>query len=274
MPGRRCSRSPSCRGPSRRRRAGRSGAVGVPDPGERCRPIIRACPPSARARCSHRRRGPGRLGQVGALDQLARWLERKGRRVSTVPWIASPLVHAAAASSRTRIALTPTVAALLGAADDAVRAADEVRPRLSGGRGRAARPVRLECCGSRGGPGPRCCLGRRAPRPTPGSRPGAPVPPGPRAGGDPRARRQADLGETAAVATAFGAFAERLCVAYDRLAATSGEAEALPWPVAVVVLDARLGWEPVERLVREAFRPLLSGERHVPGLLLSAGAAA
>jgi len=46
--------------------------------------------------------GPDGSGKTAALEGLARWLKRKGRRVSQVPWTASPLVRTAAASSGDR----------------------------------------------------------------------------------------------------------------------------------------------------------------------------
>ena len=87
------------------------------------------------------------------------------------------------------------------------------------------------------------------------------------------AARRSSL-DTSAISVAFGAFLERLDDAYGRLVVTSGEADALPWPVAVLVLDGRLGPDLAERLVRDAVRPLLTGARLAPGPVSLVGRAA
>ena len=56
-------------------------------------------------------------GKSATLDGLAGWLERRGRKVRTVAWLPSGLVQRAAADPRSRMALTPRVAALMAAAD-------------------------------------------------------------------------------------------------------------------------------------------------------------
>ena len=64
-------------------------------------------------------------GMSAVANLLARWIERRGRRVHVVAWEASATVRRAAADGRTRPALTPRVAALLVAAE-AHRRADEL----------------------------------------------------------------------------------------------------------------------------------------------------
>lgn len=93
--------------------------------------MIRTVPtPPARPRA----RPPGLLVAVEGIDGagsttaatvLARWIERRGRRVHVVAWEASAALRRAAADGRSRQALTPRVAALLVAAE-AVRRMDEV----------------------------------------------------------------------------------------------------------------------------------------------------
>jgi thymidylate kinase len=218
--------------------------------------------------------GPDGSGKTAGLERLARWLERRDRRVSVVPWVASPRVRAAASSPRTRVALTPRVASLLGAADDAARAMVEVRPRLTAGRvvlldRYAWTAVARETAR---GLDPAWAGALHAPLPAPDlvllfrQDPGVVL-----------ARALAGRPPSAdadPIATAFGAFLERLVDAYDGLVAASGTARATPWPVPVLVVDARLGPELTERLVREAVRPLLDGDGLPPGALLRVGAAA
>jgi thymidylate kinase len=69
-------------------------------------------------------------GKSAGLDSLARWLERKGRRVHVVSWRPSRMVARAAAQPLGRRVLTPRVAAFLAAAEAARRIADDVRPPL------------------------------------------------------------------------------------------------------------------------------------------------
>ncbi|HEU0237503.1 MAG TPA: hypothetical protein VFR14_13780 [Candidatus Limnocylindrales bacterium] len=64
-------------------------------------------------------------GTAAVANLLARWIERRGRRVHVVAWEASAPVRRAAADGRTRQSLTPRVAALLVAAE-AHRRADEL----------------------------------------------------------------------------------------------------------------------------------------------------
>jgi thymidylate kinase len=72
-------------------------------------------------------------GTTTVANLLARWIERRGRRVHVVPWDASKAVRRAAADGRARQALTPQVAALLVVAE-AVRRSGELvgRPSESG----------------------------------------------------------------------------------------------------------------------------------------------
>ena len=70
-------------------------------------------------------------GKSTTLDGLARWLERRGRKVRTVAWEPSELVRRAAADPRSRTALTPRVAALMAAADAQRQVGARVARRLA-----------------------------------------------------------------------------------------------------------------------------------------------
>ena len=72
-------------------------------------------------------------GKSRTLELLGRWLERRGRRVRFFAWRPSRSVARAARDARRRPALTPRVAALLGAAEALRRVDDDVRPALDRG---------------------------------------------------------------------------------------------------------------------------------------------
>ena len=72
-------------------------------------------------------------GKSAGLDGVARWLERKGRRVHLVTWRPSRVVARAAATPGGRQALTPRVAALLAASEAARRIAVEIERPLARG---------------------------------------------------------------------------------------------------------------------------------------------
>jgi thymidylate kinase len=206
-------------------------------------------------------------GKSGALERLARWLERRGRPVSVVAWSASPLVRAAATSQRSRIALTPTVAALLAAADDVMAAERMIRPRLVGDRvvlvdryawTAVARDIAR-------GLDPGWAGALRRPLPAPDlvilfrSDRAAVV-----------ARALADRPAstaTAAVTDAFGGFVDRLLAAYDGLLASSAGGAASPWPVPVTVIEGPVNADQADRHSRTIVRPLLDGAHLQPGLI-------
>lgn len=194
-------------------------------------------------------------GKSTGLDSLARWLERKGRRVHIVSWRPSRVVARAAAQPLGRQVLTPRVAALLAASEAARRIADDIRPPL--GRGEVVLADRYAWTAvarevARGideawaaalygfAPPPDLIVFHRQ---------------------DPAialARAMATRPMAAgaeAVAAAYEAFLARLLAAYERF--LSG-AEPGPWPVAGALelgpdltLDQRLS------TVRDAVRPLL-----------------
>jgi thymidylate kinase len=197
-------------------------------------------------------------GKSQQLDLLARWLERRGRRVTVEPWAPSDLVDRAVAQPRLRAALTPRVAALLTAADAARRLDVEVRRPLEAGRivladryawtavaREIARGLEPEWVASLYGFAPRPDLVlffRQGPD-------------------DAVARSLARRDSTvraAAISFAFEAFLERMLVALDRLAAGADGFPAFgPWPVRTAVLDAHLEPARLAVQVREAVRPLL-----------------
>ncbi len=201
--------------------------------------------------------GPDGVGKTAALDRLARWLERRGRHVSLVGREPSPLVRAAAASTRTRTQLTPRVAALLEASDDLAAAEREIGPRLSHGRvvladryawTAVARQV------ARGlDPGWVGLLQSPLPRPDLvilfRQRPGVVV--------ERALAARPRNAELTAVADAFEAFVVRLVAAYDALAEGAAADDARPWPVPVVTVDAKLAPDDADRAVRDAVRAWL-----------------
>ena len=195
-------------------------------------------------------------GKSAGLDGVARWLERKGRRVHLVTWRPSRLVARAAGTPGGRQVLTPRVAALLAASEAARRIAVEIeRPLARGDVVLADRyawtAVAREV--ARGlDPAWVASLYRFAPRSGPG-----PVP-------SPGARRRPGPGHRDAAVSrpagrpsplAYGAFLERLMAAYEGLLE---DPQTGPWPVDALVIDPRT--EPGVRVaaIREAIRPMLT----------------
>jgi thymidylate kinase len=176
------------------------------------------------------------------IDSLARWLERRGRRVRVVTWPRSRLVARAGASPRGRLLLTPRVVAALAGADAARHIAHEIEPPLARGEvvlcdRYAWTAVAREI--ARGvDPDWVSALYRFAPRPdlvilhrqSPSGALAHAIGSGP----------SAERGQ--AVAGDFGRFLKRMATAYDRLAAEAAVAlpdrgRHGPWPTDVVVLE-------------------------------------
>lgn len=195
-------------------------------------------------------------GKSAGLDGVARWLERKGRRVHLVPWQPSRVVARAATTPGGRQVLTPRVAALLAASEAARRIATEIqRPLARGDIVLADRYVWTAVARevARGlDPVWVASVYRFAPRPDlvlfhrqePAAALARAIATRPSAAG----------GE--AVALAYGAFLERLMAAYEGLL---DDPAAGPWPVETLVIDPRT--DPGIRVdaVREAIRPLAAG---------------
>ena len=194
-------------------------------------------------------------GKSAGLDGVARWLERKGRRVHLVTWRPSRVVARAAGTPGGRQALTPRVAALLAASEAARRIAVEIeRPLARGDVVLADRYVWTAVARevARGlDPAWVASLYRFAPRPDlvlfHRQEPAAALA---------RAiatRPSAARGE--AVALAYGAFLERLMAAYEGLLE---DPQSGPWPVDALVIDPRT--EPGVRVaaIRGAIRPMLT----------------
>ncbi len=201
--------------------------------------------------------GPDGVGKTTTIERLARWLERSGRRVSVVAREPSPSVRAATASARGRTRLTPRVAALLEASDDVAAADRRIRPRLADGRIVLADRYAWTAVARHAARGldPTWLGTLHAPLPRPDLvllfRERSAVVVERALASRPRTE------ELAVVGDAYRAFVERLLAAYDGLAATAEDADATPWPVTVLRLDARLPREDLERRVRGAIRPIL-----------------
>jgi dTMP kinase len=207
--------------------------------------------------------GLDRAGTDALLELLGRWLERKGFRVRTLSWLPSRMVRRAAASRRTRTALSPTVAALLAAAEAEGGVLTPIRQAL-GKRDvvlvdhyawteiarQAARGADAGWVGRLYAEAPRPDLviyARQSPE---------------------RAleltMRQAPAGGAlAAAAASFHDFLERATARLDALAAAAADRAAIPWPVPVVVVDASRATAAFER-VREVVRPMLTARARTP----------
>jgi len=199
-------------------------------------------------------------GKSATLDGLARWLERRGREVRTIAWEPSELVARAAADPRSRTALTPRVAALLGAADAQHRIGARVGRRLAAGdvvladryawtaiAREVARGLELDWSGDlhRSLPAPDIVLYHRGDAGSAVERALATRPPSVR---------------SAAVGAAYGTFVERLLGAFDALAERAWTGSAMPWPTQVVVLDVRADPIVNARRARDAIRPLVEAD--------------
>jgi thymidylate kinase len=193
-------------------------------------------------------------GKSAGLDALARWLERKGRRVHLVAWEPSRIVARAAVAPGGRQVLTPRVAALLAASEAAHRIASEIqRPLARGDVVLADRYVWTAVARevARGlDPAWVASVYRFTPRPDlvlfHRQEPAAAL-------GRALATRRSAAGAEA-VALAYGEFLERLMAAYETLLRDRG---AGPWPTATLVIDP--GTAPGARAaaIRDAIRPML-----------------
>lgn len=196
-------------------------------------------------------------GKSATLDGLARWLERRGRKVRTVAWEPSRLVGRAAADPRFRTVLTPRVAALLAAADAQHRIGARVARRLARGdvvladryawtaiAREVARGLELDWSMDlhRTLPAPDLVLYHRGEAGSAVERALATRPPSVR---------------SAAVGAAYGTFVERLLGAFDVLAERARNGSGMPWPTQVVALDVHAEQGVNGRIAREAIRPLV-----------------
>ena len=196
-------------------------------------------------------------GKSATLEDLGRWLERRGCRVRAIAWKPSRLVERAAADPRLRIALTPRVAALLAAADAQRRVGRRVTRWVGSGdvvlvdryawtaiAREVARGLELDWSSDlhRSLPPPDLVLYHRGDAGSAADRALAGRPPSVR---------------SAAVGAAYGTFVERLLAAFDGLAERSSTETGSPWPTRVVTLDARTDPGRNARLARDAIRPLV-----------------
>ena len=195
-------------------------------------------------------------GKSATLEGLGRWLERQGRKVRTVAWEPSRLVGRAAADPRSRVALTPRVAALLAAADAQRRIGLRVARRL--GRGEvvladryawtaiareAARGLELDWAINLHGtlPAPDLVLYHRGRAGPAVERALAARPPSIR---------------SAAVGAAYGSFVDRLLAALDELSERSARGAGTPWSTRVLRLDVDAEPGANARFARDAIREL------------------
>ncbi len=196
-------------------------------------------------------------GKSATIEGLARWLERRRRRVRTIAWEPSELVARAAGEARSRTALTPRVAALLGAADAEARIAAPIRRRLAHGDDvladryawtaiarEVARGLELDWSSDlhRTLPAPDLVIYHRGDARSAVERALAIRPPSVR---------------SAAVGAAYGDFVDRLLGAFDALAERAAGGSGMPWPARLLVLDAHADPLDNARLAREAIRPLV-----------------
>jgi dTMP kinase len=196
-------------------------------------------------------------GKSATLDGVARWLERRGRKVRTVAWEPSALVGRAAADPRSRVALTPRVAALLAAADAQRRIGQRVARRLGQGEivladryawtaiaREVARGLELDWSINlhRTLPAPDLVLYHRGPAGPAVEHVLATRPPSIR---------------SAAVGSAYGSFVERLLGAFDELAERVGQGTGTPWPTRVLRLDVEADPAGNARIARDEIRRLL-----------------
>ncbi|HEY7936018.1 MAG TPA: hypothetical protein VID26_02705 [Candidatus Limnocylindrales bacterium] len=196
-------------------------------------------------------------GKSATLEALARWLERQGRKVRTVAWEPSRLVGRAAADPRSRVALTPRVAALLAAADAQRRIGLRVAHRLGHGEvvladryawtaiaREAARGLELDWAINLHGtlPAPDLVLYHRGKAGPAVERALAARPPSIR---------------SAAVGAAYGSFVDRLLAALDELSERSARGAGTPWLTRVLRLDADAEASANARVARDAIRELV-----------------
>ncbi|MGH2464687.1 MAG: hypothetical protein ACRDGI_04435 [Candidatus Limnocylindrales bacterium] len=202
-------------------------------------------------------------GKSATLDGVARWLERQGRNVRIVPWEPSRLVGRAAAEPRSRIALTPRVAALLAAADAQRRIGLRVARRLERGEvvladryawtaiaREVARGLELDWAINLHGtlPAPDLVLYHRGSAGPAVERALATRPPSIR---------------SAAVGAAYGSFVDRLLATLDALAERSRRGAGTPWPTRVLRLEVDAA-STNARLARDAVRALIGSSSAGP----------
>jgi dTMP kinase len=193
-------------------------------------------------------------GKSAGLDGLARWLERKGRRVHIVGWEPSRIVARAASAPGGRQVLTPRVAALLAASEAARRIATEIQGPLA--RGDVVLADRYVWTAvareiARGlDPAWVASIYRFAPRPDlilfHRQEPAAAL-------AKALVTRRSAAGAEA-VALAYGEFLARLMAAYDTLLR---DRAAGPWPVATLVIDPRTAPAVRVAAIRDAIRPMV-----------------
>jgi thymidylate kinase len=202
-------------------------------------------------------------GKSATIEGIARWLERRGRKVRIVAWAPSELVTRAAGDPRSRTALTARVAALLAAADAQHGIGAPVARRL--GRGEvvladrygwtaiareAARGLELDWAINlhQSLPSPDLILYHRGDAGSAIERALATRPPSVR---------------SAAVGAAYGSFVERLLGTFETLAQRTQGGSGTPWSSPVVALDVRAEPALNARLARDAVRALVepSGAR-------------
>jgi dTMP kinase len=196
-------------------------------------------------------------GKSTTLEGLARWLERRGRKVRTVAWEPSELVRRAAADPRSRTVLTPRVAALLAAADAQRQVGARVARRLARGEvvladryawtaiaREAARGLELDWSIElhRTLPAPDLILFHRGEAGSAVERALATRPPSVR---------------SAAVGAAYGSFVERLLAAFEALVDRGRDGSGTPWPTRVVALDARADPAANATIARAAIRSIV-----------------
>lgn len=202
-------------------------------------------------------------GKSATIEGIARWFERRGRKVRVVAWEPSRLVTRAAAVPRSRTALTARVAALLAAADAQRRIGGPIARRLERGdvvladrygwtaiAREAARGLELDWAINlhQPLPAPDLILYHRGDAGSAIERALATRPPSVR---------------SAAVGAAYGSFVERLLATFEVLAERSRRGAGTPWPSPVVDLDVRAETATNARLARDAVRALVepAGDR-------------
>lgn len=196
-------------------------------------------------------------GKSATVEGIARWLERRGRKVRIVAWEPSELVTQAAADPRSRTALTARVAALLAAADAQHRIGAPVARRLERGEvvladrygwtaiaREVARGLELDWAVNlhQSLPAPDLILYHRGDAGSAIERALATRPPSVR---------------SAAVGAAYGSFVERVLATFETLAERSRRGAGTPWSSPVVDLDVHADPATNARLARDAVRALV-----------------
>ncbi len=200
-------------------------------------------------------------GKSATIEGLAGWLERRGRKVRTVAWLPSRLVRRAAADPRSRMALTPRVAALMAAADAQRRVGLKVARWLARGdvvladryawtaiAREVARGLELDWSIElhRTLPAPDLILFHRG-----------------EAGSSVERALSARPSSvrSAAVGAAYGSFVERLLAAFEALVSRGADGRGTPWPTRIVTIDARADPAANAIVARAAVRTILESAR-------------